>query len=254
MSVKVSTAVFELSVSEGAARLVMLALADVAGDDGEVSAYNRSHTALAAKANVSVPTVARVIKSLVAMGELEVISTGSGRERSNYRITLDTEGAPPISSPPHQQGDSGAGGVTLSTQPPQEQGGRPPHAEGAAPSAAGGPSLHPLTSPSIPCPSRSFDEFWQIYPKKVSKGAASKRWKAATRTTDPAVIIAGAERYAAETAGSHKRFIKDPAGWLNAERWLDEPGANVRSEEPAGARRRIAEDHGPDGIVPKEAL
>lgn len=87
--------VFEHSRSKGAARLVLLALADVAADDGEVSAYRRSQSVLQRKANVSEESVRRAIKELVELGELEVVVQGSGRRRSDYRLLVGPQPEPP---------------------------------------------------------------------------------------------------------------------------------------------------------------
>lgn len=67
-------------------------------------------------------------------------------------------------------------------------------------------------------------KFWSVYPKKVSKKEARKRWAAAVKKTDPAVIIAGAERYRALVIAEKraKSHIKDPDGWLNGEKWNDD--------------------------------
>jgi len=49
------------------------------------------------------------------------------------------------------------------------------------------------------------------------------------KRTDPSVIIAGAERYAAYVARNAVADdkIKHPDGWLNAERWTDEVNAST---------------------------
>lgn len=67
-------------------------------------------------------------------------------------------------------------------------------------------------------------KFWSVYPRKVSKQGALKRWTTAIKTTDPAVIIAGAERYAADVARRQveRDKIKHPDGWLNDRRWEDD--------------------------------
>lgn len=67
--------------------------------------------------------------------------------------------------------------------------------------------------------------FWEVYPRKVSKQDARTKWAKTIRSgADPQEIIAGAERYAAET--SRKRIAKDkikhPDGWLHGRRWEDE--------------------------------
>lgn len=78
-------------------------------------------------------------------------------------------------------------------------------------------------TPSSPAtPSKEFETFWGIYPKKVSKQAALKAWNKAVKLTDADSIIEGARQYAELVKGSEKQFIKGPDGWLNAGRWEDE--------------------------------
>lgn len=84
--------------------------------------------------------------------------------------------------------------------------------------------------PATPEPGSDDDpdwvKFWATYPKRASKADARKRWKAAVKAkVDPALIIAGAERYAAEVKrkGTPRDKIKNPDGWLNGRRWEDEP-------------------------------
>lgn len=71
-----------------------------------------------------------------------------------------------------------------------------------------------------------FDEFWKQYPRKVAKGDASRAWVKALEKAPAQGIIAGAKRYAAEREGQGDKFTKHPATWLNAECWLDAPGAD----------------------------
>lgn len=90
-----------------------------------------------------------------------------------------------------------------------------------------------------------FDDWWQAYPRKVSKGHARTAYtKARQAGITTAALKAGAIRYGAEVAGSDPRFIKHPATWLNGEGWLDEPAAPAPPEafEPrAGSVVGIAE-------------
>lgn len=82
------TAVFKHSQSKGSARLVLLALADEASDEGMVTAYRRSQSHLARKGNMDGGTVSRSTKALVDLGELEVLRQGDGRASTDYRIIL----------------------------------------------------------------------------------------------------------------------------------------------------------------------
>ncbi|WP_291475726.1 helix-turn-helix domain-containing protein [Corynebacterium sp.] len=67
-----------------------------------------------------------------------------------------------------------------------------------------------------------FETFWRAYPKKTGKKAALRRWREAVKTTDPALITAKAAEYARSVAGTEKRYVKNPEGWLSAGRYEDE--------------------------------
>lgn len=68
-----------------------------------------------------------------------------------------------------------------------------------------------------------FDEWWQIYPKKSGKLAAKKSFaKVAARVVPFAKLIEAAARYR-DDPNRDPKFTKDPATWLNAGCWDDEP-------------------------------
>lgn len=75
-----------------------------------------------------------------------------------------------------------------------------------------------------------FEEFWQLYPRKVGKGQARKAWLAATLKTKPSVIIAAAKQQSAHLIASGLKYCPHPSTWLNGERWEDE----VVITRPAG--------------------
>jgi hypothetical protein len=65
--------------------------------------------------------------------------------------------------------------------------------------------------------------FWAAYPRRDSKPTARKAWPKAIKTAgDPAIIVAGAKRYAGYCRGKDRRYVALPATWLNGERWLDQ--------------------------------
>lgn len=68
-----------------------------------------------------------------------------------------------------------------------------------------------------------FEEFWNLYPKKVDKGAAIRAFSKASKNHDLTLVIEGAKRYAEDPNLPEKQFIKNPATWLNAEAWNNEP-------------------------------
>lgn len=233
MSVAVMAQVFARSQSKGAARLVLLALADVAADTGEVSAYKRSQSVLAGKANCSEGTVRRSLAELAEMGEVEVVAPGGGRKSASYWIRLE-----PVQVDPAQDGRAGGSGSTPSPSTVDPQ-----------PVQDGG-SISP--SPSIDAPSLpidvgeatvGFDAFWSAYPRRTARADAERAWRKAVKVASPDLIVAGATRYAAEVAGRDPSKVAHGATWLNGRRWEDPPGAN------GGRRQPPADRDGPEGRV-----
>lgn len=69
-----------------------------------------------------------------------------------------------------------------------------------------------------------FEAFYVAYPKRVARKAAASAWDRAIKGgVDPAVVIAGAKRYADDRRGKDPQFTKQPATWLNQGCWDDEP-------------------------------
>jgi hypothetical protein len=80
-----------------------------------------------------------------------------------------------------------------------------------------------------------FESFWQAYPKRVGRLKAEKCFASAVSSGISAeVLVAGAERYAAERFGDDPRFTKHPSTWLNAGCWNDEPQKPVKPKFGAG--------------------
>ncbi len=61
-------------------------------------------------------------------------------------------------------------------------------------------------------------------------------------------LKAGAERYAAATAGKDPEFIAHPKTWLNAERWTDEPD-QPRDTDNGGAARQHGSGNNPNSAT-----
>jgi len=202
------------SASKGTARLVLIALADVANDDGEVTAYARGRKVLAAKANCDEGSVKRAIAKLAKDGELEVLRVGTGREASNYRILVGSiEGGQ--DAPPAGAGRAPTGGETRAL------GGQDDPPISPSPSVDGPSSPSPKAEEDL-----DFELFYeQIYPRRVGRGAARKAYTAARKKADADTILAGAQVYAAAMKGKEARYIAHPATWLNGERWADDPAA-----------------------------
>ena len=91
-----------------------------------------------------------------------------------------------------------------------------------------------------------FNEFWEIWPRKVAKDPARERWEKINPDEQLALQIIAAVR-AQVKAGilSADKFTPHPATWLNASRWTDqlpkeaekasrrhaEAAANIRKQE-----------------------
>jgi hypothetical protein len=72
---------------------------------------------------------------------------------------------------------------------------------------------------------RKFDEFWEIYPRKVGKDAARRSWEKAIKAgADPDHVIWGAKAYVRDPIrrNADPKFTAHPSTWLNQGRWTDE--------------------------------
>lgn len=69
-----------------------------------------------------------------------------------------------------------------------------------------------------------FDEWWEVYPKKVGKGAARTAYQKAVKKVNPDTLITRTRTAKSlwERDKTERRFIPNPATWLNQERWEDE--------------------------------
>lgn len=70
--------------------------------------------------------------------------------------------------------------------------------------------------------SDEFIQWYMVYPKKEDKGHAKKAFKAARKKASLETLIDGAQRYAADKKDEPRKFLANPATWLNGERWEDE--------------------------------
>lgn len=81
-----------------------------------------------------------------------------------------------------------------------------------------------------------FDEFWAVYPKKDAKQAAIKAWNKLKPDDElKQAIIAGVQRdIAGRWKDVERRYIPNPATYLNGGRWEDEVTTSdaAHEEEP----------------------
>lgn len=83
----------------------------------------------------------------------------------------------------------------------------------------------------------TFDQFWELYPRKKDKGHARKAFEKALDKVSVDHILESVRLYRDQEADTQEEFIAYPATWLNGERWDDEydvrpvpktPGPGVR--------------------------
>lgn len=96
----------------------------------------------------------------------------------------------------------------------------------------------------------AFMRFWEVYPKKRSKGSAEKAWKSINPGNELIEIILDSVKRAKTSKDWLKeggKFVPYPATWLRANGWEDE--FDVPKSVPSGAngdelRRKILEVQG----------
>lgn len=74
-------------------------------------------------------------------------------------------------------------------------------------------------------PDKTFDVFWDAYPRKVGKGDALESWRKLNPTADTIAAIMQAVQAQKESLAWRKengRYIPNPATWLNQKRWGDQ--------------------------------
>lgn len=68
-----------------------------------------------------------------------------------------------------------------------------------------------------------FDEFWNAYPKKNSKGRAEQAWKKHKPNIDLVMKALAWQIESDKWQEKDGKFIPYPASYINAQAWLDEP-------------------------------
>ena len=119
------------------------------------------------------------------------------------------------------------------------------------------PSPEPLLADEPADTDDRFDEFWNVYGKKVKRADAEKKWAKAIRKASPDRIIAAAHAYVAWERANNQggRFIADPSTWLHGERWNDErPTASqptTRVQEHLSLVQRLAAEENDHPTIPQ---
>lgn len=132
--------------------------------------------------------------------------------------------------------DPDSGNYASSTVQAPEQDAPRPEALGLNPD-----SLNPESSKnhrsSATAPDR-FADFWSVYPKKVKKQDARKKWKARKLDAKADQIIADVQTRTAKDGRWLDGFVPDPTTYINGSRWEDalEPPRLNGSSKPDWAQ------------------
>lgn len=232
MSIALMTEVWRLDLPPSD-KMVLLALADAANDDGVTWMALESKEGvkldLLKKTSLSRRAVQGALKRLCEAGYLSRV------DRPGKGVIWTVKGCTSCA--------------------PQEM--RP--AAGAPGGAAGAPkpSTNPHTSSegkpsSEDARTTSFDVFWKAYPAKTGKGAARRAFEAAARKIrkdggDPlGVMLAALDRAVASARWNDPTYTKpNPDTWLSQERWEDDYGP------PADGRSRQTSTVAPAAMSPE---
>jgi hypothetical protein len=111
------------------------------------------------------------------------------------------------------------------------------------------------TAPRAKARDDEFEEFWKVYPRKKEKRKALNTYLSALQRSTHAEILAGAQRYAAESRGKDPHYVKHASRWLTGDCWADEPDKSngtvvaFRGVESWAARRDdLTRKHGKDAF------
>jgi len=218
MSFAWTNAVWENSKSSGTSRVIMLALADHADDNGICWP---SISRLARYANVDRRNIFRHLEALIKAGEIKISGKGF-RGVNKYQITLPTGGNIATG------GESVTGDETATCTSGDTVMGT---GDETATQTINEPSLNLQSCSKHRSVDDEFDGWWTLYPRKVAKGQARKAFSIARKKTGLETLTNGVRGYADKVRRDNieERFIKHPATWLNGECWEDENS----SEDPA---------------------
>ena len=236
MSIRVMTMVFDRYPTGGSERLLALAMADHARDDG--SRIWPSLDELARKTMQSRSTVQRQISKMLASGWLERVSDRTGRGHTNeYRIAqVWIEGGllpSQVASSRVTDAEPGysQGGQDDTLSPDQK--GVIQNAKGVTTDVKGVTAMTPESSePSknhTPLPpdggATGFDQVFSEYPNHANRAKAERRWRrlgpdaALQRAMLAAIAV---QRHSVKWSKDKGRFVPEFHTWLRNAGWRDD--------------------------------
>jgi hypothetical protein len=234
MSIEALSIVLNHSKAKGAAKLVLLGIANHLGPDADEGAWP-SQSRLAGYANVSDRAVRDAIDVLEQLGELSKEHAG-GVSRNQYKPNRYWIN---LRCPDSCDGSMAHNRVEVSNTRPEvssNQGGS------FEQSGWKHTSAEPLREPEKKQLNAQFDEFWNAYPRKLDKAKAFRAFKSALKRATFEDILAGVIAYRNDPA-RNPDFTKYPATWLNSDAWENAAGTGVspHTERNERERQRSAE-------------
>lgn len=249
MSIYVMVPVFRATGFTPHEKLVALALADNAHDDG--CEARPSIRTMVQKTALSERTVQRTLKALVEKGVIEIQRSSLQHSPTVYRFLLTPDGSSLacVRGAPLTPQDEPRG-VT------QDARGVKSDPQGCHPDTLNvinhqEPSHSP---PSGECYPDSFESLWAVYPRKKEKKTAYRAVKARLRANATyAQMIEAVTNYAAAMFGTEERFIKLPATFFGPDdKWRDwlapttPPSSSGKTEpDPETEQRQRHEESAP---------
>lgn len=218
MSVQAVSWALEQQVVQGpTARLVLICLANYAGEDGRNAFPSvkrlSEHTGLSRK---SVQANLRKLEEIgiIEKGDQEIVEAHikrGDRRPTNYNLPIK-RGV--TDAPRDERGvDEDLNGAYLTTQ----------RGVPATPDPSGSVIEEPShTRPDKQSLDDEFETWYSEYPRHQDKGHARKAYKAARKKAGAKILLEAARQASIKYRDTEKRYVPLPATWLNGERWLDE--------------------------------
>lgn len=239
MSVQAMAWAFDMQMESPSAKLVLLALANFADEEGKCWP---SQERLAAMSSQSVDSVQRRLKELVELGFITTIRRA--RKSSVYCVAWS----------PSMKPQSAASSPSMKPQTPTmkpQNDPMMPHLCGIEPSIRTTniePSVDIEVAPRASLISKTkaariLQEFWDAYPpgRKTGKAAVGRKLESLLRAgIAEETIMAGVRRYAATKPDP--QFTKGPLVWLNQGCWDDEITITERTQNGFGGPRPLQDD------------
>lgn len=244
MSVRAMSWAWSTPTDTPSERLVLLALADHAGEDGECWPGSAS---LAAKTGLSEGSVRRYITRLDERGILEKVERRRRKDGTLgtwiYRLRLDVDFRADRPDPERTKAQRVTSGHQLPVVTSERTSAHQCAVDQRAPmraheSSISEPSREPSpntrASRSSQRPTEQaaevsvrepddFDAWWSQYPRKTAKANAQRAWRKMKPADRAAALEALGDHVRSwRLRGTATEYIPHPASWLNGRRWEDD--------------------------------